>query len=58
MRNPKHVKAISQPSTRPTDTLPVQTIYHEAQAAMRQITAHVQMREQLDELLSQVEAIG
>ena len=51
-------KAILQPLMRLTDTLPAWMIYHEAQAAMCQIMAHVQMHEQLDELLSQVEAIG
>ena len=49
---------VSQPLTRPTDTLPARTIHHEAQAVMRQVTAHIQTREQLEDFLTQVDAIG
>jgi len=45
-------KTVSQPPTRPTDTLPARTIHHEAQAVMRQVTAHIQTREQLDDFLT------
>ena len=48
----------SQSSQRPTDTIPMHTIHHECQAAIREITAHIQTREQLDELLTQVDDIA
>ena len=47
-----------QSSQRPTDTIPMRTIHHECQAAIREITAHIQTREQLDVLLSQVDDIA
>ena len=34
------------------------TIHHECQTAIREITAHIQTREQLDELLTQVDGIA
>ena len=34
------------------------TIHHECQAAIREITVHIQTREQLDELLTQVDDIA
>jgi hypothetical protein len=40
------------------DTVPMRAIYHECQAAIREITAHIQTREQLDELLTQVDDIA
>lgn len=51
-------KNTSQSSQRPTDTIPMRTIHHECQAAIREITAHIQTREQLDELLTQVDDIA
>ena len=36
----------------------MRTIHHECQAAIREITAHIQTREQLDVLLSQVDGIA
>ena len=42
---------LSQPSNRPTDTVSMCTVHQECQAAIRQTTAHVQTREQLDQLL-------
>ena len=48
----------SQSSQRPTDTIPMRTIHHECQAAIREITTHIQTREQLDELLTQVDDIA
>ena len=36
----------------------MRTIHHECQAAIREITAHIQTREQLDVLLSQVDDIS
>lgn len=47
-----------QSSQRPTDTIPMRTIHHECQAAIRETTAHIQTREQLDELLTQVDDIA
>ena len=47
----------SQPLQRSTDAVPMRTIHHETLTAIRQATAHVQTREQLDGLLSQVDAI-
>ncbi|KAF8228264.1 hypothetical protein L208DRAFT_1041158, partial [Tricholoma matsutake] len=38
---------------RPTDTLPTRTIHHETQAAICQLMAYIQTREQLDQLLKQ-----
>ena len=49
---------LSQSSQRPTDTVPMRTIHHECQAAIREITAHIQTREQPDELLTQVNDIA
>ena len=50
-------KTDSHSLPRLTDTLPTRTIHHETQAAVRQITAHIQTHEQLDQLLEQVDSI-
>ena len=42
----------------PTDMVPMRTIHHECQAAIHQITAHIQTRDQLDELPCQVDDIA
>ena len=51
-------KTVLQPPTWPTDTVPTQTIHHEAQAVMHQVTAHIQTCEQLDDFIMQVDAFG
>ena len=57
MSNPLETSIPSQPLQRSTDTVQMRTIHHETLTAIRQATAHVQTREQLDGLLSQVDAI-
>ena len=38
--------------------VPMHTIHHECQAAIHQITTHIQTHDQLDELLCQVDDIA
>lgn len=40
---------------RPTDTLPARAVFHEANAAIRSLTAHIQTREQMDDLLEKLD---
>ena len=39
---------------RPTDTISARTVFHEANAAIRSLTAHIQTQEQMDDLLKKL----
>ncbi|KAJ6466082.1 hypothetical protein DFH09DRAFT_905465, partial [Mycena vulgaris] len=41
----------------PTETLPAREVFHEIQTAIRPLMAHVQTREQVDDLLHSLDAI-